>query len=377
MNAAVLEKQLLGNTIPGLEIPARAEDLTPELLTRVIDDMYPGTRVTDIEFLHVTHYGEEMVSTSDRGKLRLTYENAPVELPRDVVLKMKRDDFELGALYDTEVGFYRHFRNELTIESPHAVGAVYEPDTLRFILLLEDLSLKGARFLNASQHVTVEQVDSILDTQARLHAHFWDSPRFRGDLAGIQSHVSGRLHAHFNRRHPKVPIESVAEHPWKQELLARVGKNPPELWAETLKAQAYQATLPQTIVHGDAHIGNTYLLPDGTGGLVDWQLTVRGAWVHDMNYTIITALEPEVARANEQELLKRYLERLAQYGASSPPSFDEAWKAYRMGPAWDLEVGWLIVPDFSYGPEISKTNHYRTAQAYIDLETAKIIERFA
>jgi hypothetical protein len=377
MPTGVLEKQLLGNAIPGLDIPMRAEELTPELLTRVIDDMYPGTRVTNIEFLHVAHYGEQMVSTSDRGKLRLTYENAPADLPTQLILKMKRDDFELGALYDTEVGFYRHFRDEVTIEAPRAVGAVYDPDTMRFVLLLDDLTLKGARFLNAVQHVTVEEVDSILDSQARLHAHFWDSPRFRSDLAGIQSHVAGRLHDHFNRRHPRVPIESVAEHPWKQELLARVGKNPPELWAETLKAQAYQATLPQTIVHGDAHIGNTYLLPDGTGGLVDWQLTVRGAWVHDVNYTIITALPPEVARANEQDLLKRYLARLRECGVASPPSFDEAWLAYRMGPAWDLEVGWLIVPDFSYGPEISRTNHYRTAQAYIDRETAKVIKAHA
>lgn len=368
-----MERQLLGNAIEGLDIPSGPGELTPEFLTRVVEDMYPGTGVREIEFVKVSRYGEEMVSTSDRAVLRLTYDGTPVDLPRQVVVKMTREDNALAALYDTEVGFYRHFRNEVTIEAPQAVGAVFDPGSGRYCLLIEDLTLRGARFPTALSGVTIVQVDGVLDSLARLHAHFWDSPRFRDDLRNIQSHVHGRLFEHFHRRQTVIPEKSVADHSWKRELMDNLGRTPKQLWAEVLKAQAFQATLPQTIVHGDAHIGNTYLLPDDTGGLLDWQLTVRGAWVHDVNYIVITALSRQTARENEQELLNRYLERLKQYGVEKPPSYDEAWRAYRMAPAWAFEVGWLSVPDFSYGAELNKTCHERTAGAYVDLETSKLI----
>src|SRR4051812_44556978 len=33
---------------------------------------------------------------------------------------------------------------------------------------------------------------------------------------------------------------------------------------------------PHTLLHGDAHIGNTYVLPDDTVGFLDWQVLRRG-----------------------------------------------------------------------------------------------------
>ncbi|MET0361163.1 MAG: phosphotransferase [Sphingobium sp.] len=369
--SATIEKTYLGNRIEGLDIPSTVDDLTPEFLTTIIADMNPGTVVTAIDYTNVSHFGEINVSTGDRGKLELTYAG-PSALPTRVVAKMHRgNDFALTRMYETEVGVYRNFRNDLLLETPRAIASVFDPETSRFCLLLEDLGEKGARFLSADQDVSVEQVDAILDSQAKLHAHYWESPRFAGDMRLFQSHVSGPIHEHFMKRYPGVAEKSVAETPWKAELLAELDRVPATLWSEAVKAQRYQATLPQTIVHGDGHIGNTYVLPDGTGGLLDWQLTVRGAWIHDVNYTIVTGLPPKVARDNEQDLVRRHLDRLKAYGVETPPTFEIAWRAYRMCQAWNL-AAWLGTPDISYWT-VNKIANQRCAEAYAELETSRVL----
>ena len=364
-------------TVP-VEIPESIDAITPALLTSVIAEFAPGTLVDDLTVIEVAHYGDTMVSTSDRAVLELSYSGDAPDLPRRVVMKMKRgQDHALAALYDTEVNFYRALRPGLPIEAPQAIGALYQSESARFCLLLEDLSVRFARFPNVTTPVTIEEIKAVLDTLAQLHAHFWESPRFGGDLASFQSHVGGLLHDHFNRRHPIIAERELEIDPYKAQLVSRLDTTPAKLWAKTLAVQRHQAGLPQTIVHGDAHIGNTYLLPDGTAGLVDWQLTVRGAWVHDVNYAIVTGLPVAEARDHEQDLLRYYLEKLASLGVENPPIFDDAWEDYRRAIVWGLEVGWLGTPAVNYGAEINETNHERMAAAYTDLETSKLIAALA
>jgi aminoglycoside phosphotransferase (APT) family kinase protein len=44
------------------------------------------------------------------------------------------------------------------------------------------------------------------------------------------------------------------------------------------------ARSPQTLLHGGPHIGNTYVLPDGEVGFLDWQVVRRGDWSLDLGY---------------------------------------------------------------------------------------------
>src|SRR3546814_17202942 len=90
------------------------------------------------------------------------------------------------------------------------------------------------------------------------------------------------------------------------------------------------------------HLGNTYLLPGSGGGLLDWQLMVRGYHIHDVNYLITTALPIGERRAQERDLLCYYLDRLAAAGGR-PLSFDDPWLEYRRALRWgrsdDRRVG--------------------------------------
>jgi aminoglycoside phosphotransferase (APT) family kinase protein len=125
---------------------------------------------------------------------------------------------------------------------------------------------------------------------------------------------------------------------------------------------------PATILHGDTHPGNVYVLPEGTVGLLDWQLMRRGSWVHDVAYAMVSALSPDDRRRNERELLQSYLDELIRLGVSSAPSWDAAWQLYRASPPWGW-VMWVVTPDVMYSPQTVEAVIDRFAQAFCDLDT--------
>jgi hypothetical protein len=359
---------------PG-EIPERLEDLKTEFLTSIICARHAGAVVDSFELLDIKRYGDAMVSTSDRLKIKLHFTpGSPRGLDTVVLIKMKRNsDAVLGMLYANEVDFYNRLRSELDIEAPRSLGGVCDVTSARFYLLLEDLSLRGARFPNATVKVTVDEVRAILEQLGRLHAHFWNSPRLKTSLNWYQSHVAGPLHDFIAVAAPQTVAAELEANAMKRQLVADLGMTADRLWVGMCAVQRHQARLPQTILHGDCHIGNTYLLPQGSAGLLDWQLTVRGAWAHDVNYLIITALSTEERRMHERELLRDYCEALRRCGVSNPPRSEEAWREYRRAVVWSFYLGWLTTPIANYGEAINVANLQRLSAAFADLETARLI----
>src|SRR5690606_27130857 len=80
-------------------------------------------------------------------------------------------------------------------------------------------------------------------------------------------------------------------------------------------------------IHGDAHVGNMYFLPDGTPGFLDWQCHMCGPALDDFAYSLVGALSIEDRRRHERELLRYYLDRLSARAVPAP-SFDQAWNTY-------------------------------------------------
>lgn len=356
--------------------PTSAAEFTPDILTAVIAETNPGVRVADFDVVQAMAYGEEMVSTSARAVLDLRYApGAPDDLPRRVVVKIARGvDTLLAPLYENEVGFYRNVRPELTIEAPRTLGGVYDPTTKQFGVILEDLSLR-AEFPNVVSGAPLSHVESLLDSLAVLHAQYWMSPRFSTDMAWVSSHTSGQLAA-FMTSHVLEYIEmELAAHPIKREMVQRLRSTAKELDAGVLAVQQHQSRLPHTLLHGDTHLGNTYAPTNGAGGgLLDWQLMVRGYCMHDVNYLITTGLSIEQRRLLERDLLRRYLDRLAAAGVAEPPSFDDAWTEYKRTLVWGVYIGWLTTPPVNYGLEINTMNLLRLTTAFEDHETLKLVK---
>lgn len=353
---------------PLMPIPADVDGLTPEFLTHVVRAVHPGVTVTGFELVEHKRYGEVMVSTSDRLKMRLDYApGTPDDLPRQVAVKMKRSiDDVLGELYQNEVDFYVRVWPDLDIEAPQVVGGVCDKDTALYYLLLEDLSLRGATFPSAVRDNSLDDARAVLDQMARLHATFWESPRLDTDLAWYQRHTRGSLAQRMDQSLPVTISGDIAVNPFKRELVESLGADVATMHGYYRALQRHQATLPQTLLHGDGHIGNSYLLPDGSAGLLDFQLTAIGHWAHDVNYLIVTTLDVEERRREERHLIAYYLERLAAHGVSDGPNIDAAFLEYRRALLWSFYVGWLTTPVANYGEALNRANLIRTGAAIAD-----------
>jgi hypothetical protein len=361
---------------PVTVFPSDLDELTPQILTAALSGGRHDVVVEDVEIVATKRCGDGIASTADRVVLDLGYApDTGADLPTRMVLKtMLASPHAPAAMYENEVRFYRDLRGELDIETPVAYASHFDPPTGRFGLLLEDLGDREARFPSALDPVTLEEVRSLLGDLATLHAAFWGSPRFVGDLEWVGTPMSGGMYEVFDQIGLELIEDQVARHPFKQELIAPLGRSVPQMWELLWHVQERHCESPTTLLHGDPHVGNTYLLPGGLGGLLDWQLMMRGSWAHDVTYLIVTALEPEVRRTHERELIRWYLERLAEAGVDDAPSPTEAFERYRAAALWGLVIGWLICPPENYGPEITTANIARTVAAIEDLETFAAIE---
>ncbi len=351
--------------------PAHVEDLSPELLTEILDERHPGVEVSQIEIIETSQCGDGFASTADRVALGLKYGEARDQgLPARMLLKtMLERPHAPHSMYENEVRFYRDIRHEIEIEAPRAFGSMFDRDSGQFGVLMEDLTLRDARFPNATTAVSLAEVEGLITTLATLHAHYWQSPRFDEDLAWLPTPRSGGMYKIFHGIGLELIRDQIEKNPFKAELIAPLAHDLDGLWDDLWRLQEILDSAPVTLLHGDPHIANTYLLPGGKGGFLDWQLTVRGRWSHDVTYLIVTALDTESRRRHERDLLSLYREELRRGGVASPPSEDEAWLLFRQSVIWGLVIGWLITPPSNYGEAITTANLERLVAAVQDLES--------
>ena len=354
--------------------PLDAQGWTPALFDELLTPLHPETRVRATRVVDSKLYGDGMVSTAGRLLFDLEYDANPDSLPSRMMVKIAKDE-HTSPLYDNEVAFYTRLRPELDIETPRCFGGNFDPESRTFALLMEDLSVRGITFPNVTVPVAVDSIRDLLRTLARLHARTWNSPRLSGDLGWIQHHMRGELH-HFFHDADKVPASTayqVETEQHKREMVERLGLTVDQLYEGFRAVQAHQSGLAQCVLHGDTHIGNTYLLPDGSGGLLDWQLFSVGYCMHDVSYIIATGLSVGVRRQHERELLAFYLDALRSAGVADAPTFDEAWTEYRRAHVWNVYVGWLTTPVVNYGWQINVMAHLRVMTAFEDCETGKLL----
>jgi hypothetical protein len=366
----------VNRSTPGVVFPSNVDELTPEILGAALSERHPGVVVDHVDVVAEKRCGDGVASTADRLVLDLSYRpGTAAGLPRRLILKtMLASPHAPAAMYENEVRFYRELRGDLDIESPAVYASSFDPASGRFGLMLEDLTERGARFPSALDPVSLDEVRSILGHLATLHARFWDSPRLEDELSWLSTPVTGGMSDVFRTIGLELIEDQVARNPFKQELIAPLGRSVAAMWDLLWKVQARHTEAPTTLLHGDPHIGNTYLLPGGRGGLLDWQLMMRGSWAHDVVYLLVTALAPDVRRAHQEDLLGEYLDRLGAAGVRDLPAPADALDQCRTAALWGLVIGWLICPPENYGPEITAANISRTVAAVEDLETFAAIE---
>jgi len=353
-----------------MPLPTNPHRITPEFLSELIGRMHPGARVESLEVLEALGIGG-MVSTAGRSTLALHYGEGTPDLPDRVLVKMIVDEKSISppCMFETEVRMYERMLADVPIEKPICLAATYEADTDNFMLILEDLTERGAQFTNVLKPpLTPEEVRGLLDTLATLHAHFWESPLLDRESAWLSSQIAGRQFESLGSEFIVPLMEAnIAESPYRADFIARAGRSPMELWRMIRAVHRHQAeTMPMTLCHGDTGAHNTFRLPDGTSGFVDWQLSVKAAWTHDVHYLICTGLSVADRRKHERELISHYLQRLKEKGIDYAPDIDDAMAEYSLAIIWGLVIGWFAVPSSMYGMEIISANVERLFAAACD-----------
>lgn len=338
-----------------LTVPRDWTGLTPSWMTAALARRFPGAEVATVTLREVAD------GTNARAVAWLTYGSGTG--PERVFVK--REGRVLNRLALTALGAREaeadlcRSRLPLPLEHPTLYAAATDPRRLAAVVVMEDVTLRGAIPNAATRPLTLDEVSDGLAGLAALHAAHWGRtmPPFVRPwrLPAIWAPVAWGGFAHAHRRlrtlgRPELAVGSPAE-------IERGFRG----WAR-IAAQG-----PQTLLHGDPHPGNTYRLPGGTTGFYDWQLVRRGTWAHDVGYFVVSALAPAERRDHERELLAGYVRELGR----AAPSLDDAWALYRRTPIFGLGSWLQTLAAGSFQPvEVCMATIERFAAAYDDLGAA-------
>lgn len=346
-----------------MRIPADWSDITPEWMTAALADRWPGARVAEVNLVTRSD------GTNRRARLGLTY--ASGSGPAAVFVKAEGDHREVhaqnGNLYN-EPDLYAA-GVELPLDHPEPYAVLIDRDALDWLVVMEDVTARGADPRDSTRPLTVDQADDGVRGLARLHR------RYRGfhpadvpGLAWVQTWAPTEgFHSALRARVP-LGMERAGDL-LPPEIGRRSADEIVDLWVR------YVALLHRdpTLLHADAHIGNTYVLPGGAVGFLDWQVVRRGHWSQDVGYFLQGALTDADCRTAERELVESH--RRAVGGDTDA---DAAWRWYRASPAYGLAIWLSTLGTDGYQPhEVSLALVTRYARAFVNLETTSALSGLA
>jgi Ecdysteroid kinase-like family len=348
-------------------VPKDWAEITPEWMSAALAARHPDA-VVDAVTVAMRDDG-----TNRRARLAVTYSagSGPatvfvkaVDPAHKAMIKLTSGLLHEPRLFNSNV--------PLPLEHPLVYAAPIDEAEEDFLLVMEDLTARGADPRDATRPLTVEQAANGVRGLARMHGRYWGARVHRPDLDWLE---------------PFEPWDGMQYAPLPSAL-ERLGEDAPasvhalsidglieDLW------KPYVRTLtvgPTTLLHGDAHVGNTYLVSnvhsDCDVGFLDWQVARRGNFSLDLGYFLQGAVTTEDRRGNERALLEVYRDSLA-LPADELPSLDEIWLRYRASVAHGLTL-WLCTAsagELWQRPDIALALAQRYSAAYEDLQTAQAL----
>lgn len=309
------------------QVPSNYEVITAEWLSAILCREAAGARVTGFSF------DAPDDGSSNRRRIFLEYNAAgtAANLPKTVFCKAAaslaaRTVLAESGTAEAETNFYLKARPRLDIPAPETYYAGFDPETYAYLIMMKDVG-STVTFPDERHKVTREQAENQIDTLARLHARFYESPEL-----GTSSLPFARWHDWWRNMMQASPgFATCCDQAFGESehiMSARLFSRRAEIWPKTMQSAANHAHLPQTLIHSDVHLKNWFLLPDNRMGLHDWQLATIGHWSRDLIYTMTTALTIEQRRAWERDLITLYLDKMAGHGVPRV-TFDEAMRNCR------------------------------------------------
>ncbi|MGB3353136.1 MAG: phosphotransferase [Mycobacterium sp.] len=352
-------------TAVDLSIPQGWDQISPEWMTSALAPCFPGAEVAAVRVVLRDD------GTNRRARLALDY--ATGHGPDTVFAKAV--DPEHADLVALTSGLYhepRLFSSAVTLplDHPAVYTALIDEERRDFLMLMEDVVTRGADPRDSTRPLTVEQAAAGVQGLARLHSEFWGKRLTRQPALGwVEPFVAfegleyAPLHIAHERLGDTVPTDIIALS--GTELFV-------DIWARYIGSLTESTP---TLLHGDPHIGNTYVLPDDTVGFLDWQMVRRGSFSLDLGYFLQGALTIEDRRACERDLLEQYRGAL-RLSEAEMPTPQEIWLGYRASVAHGLAI-WMATlsgGDAWQRADICLAFAQRYAAAFVDLETSNALD---
>jgi hypothetical protein len=346
-----------------MALPASIDAISAEWLTDILALSQPGIVVDSVQVVDIVH--------GACTKVRLSVRSNSNAFPSTLLMKagFEPHSSHMASMHVNEYHAYHDLVPTLAINAPHCHYAGKGSDG-RALVILEDLCLRDVHFLSLQSPIGFDLATRFLSDMARMHARWWGA-------ADLSQRFSWAPNADIN--HPQHYYDILADADRFDEFVRapRGAAMPRHLLDRHLVKAAHErmrvwhGPMPKTINHGDMHLGNLYTDADGTPGFLDFQPCI-GPWSIDVSYFLIAGLDLVDRRRWQAALLHHYLRSLAAEGVT-PPSFDEAWLAYRRDVIWGLLI-WMLNGSQFQTESNNTAAATRFAMAMLDLDTMSALE---
>ncbi|MFM8862557.1 MAG: phosphotransferase [Acidimicrobiia bacterium] len=313
------------------DVPAAAGEIDAGWLTDALQPRFPGARVASVE---VT---DQRQVTNAHARVRVTYDE-PVGAPATMFAKLlpsdpqRRQSIIGTGMGEREVRFYEQLAPALPMRLPMVYVARERADG-EFILLLEDLDATGCVISDGPMGVPPDSVARALEDLAALHLRFVDPATRVAQVPWIPSTSStsdygSRMLRYGLDIHRDRLSDEFAE---MAELCIAHPDALQDLWHRG----------PQTVIHGDPHIGNLFF-DGGRVGFLDWGIINVNTPMRDVSYFLTMSLTVDDRRRLERDLLAHYLD-IWNAGGDEPISWDDAWLAHRVHAGYTVLASCQVV----------------------------------
>jgi hypothetical protein len=357
-------------TKPG--IPSTVDEIDATWLTEALAERHPGVRVARVDVL------ERHEVTNSHARLRVQYDDSgDPDAPETLFCKLlpnepgRREAIAATGMGLREARFYDELADQLPLRVPRPHAIRYDETDGAFALLLEDLVASGCSVSDGIRGVPAEAAAGALEDLAGLHVRFEDAAVRRSLAPWVSEPGPGSDYGVVRLRH------GLEHH---RDRLSDAFAELAELYIARREAlHALWHPGPETLIHGDPHIGN--LFQDGSRtGFLDWGILNASTPLRDVSYLLTMGLSIEDRRSSESALIRHYIEVRRALGGR-PIGFDDAWKAHRIQAAYNVPASCQVVTfpeDASPRRRVFADAFLARAQASIeDLEVREALRRFA
>jgi len=320
--------------VVALRIPRTIEEIDVDWLTVALSAYDPDVDVVDVEIAEVHEV------TNTHVKVHATYASPSSSVPADFFVKLPPLDVaRREAIAQTDMGrreerFYASLAPTVRLRVPACFASAFDASTCDFVIVLEDIVAGGCTISDGTVGVAPDSAAVALEELAHLHARFYDPAVRDAEVPWVPrakhaSKYGERLLQLALDEHRDRLRDDFAE---LAQLYVDRGDDLQALWHSG----------PNTVIHGDPHLGN--LFDDhGRTGFLDWGIVNISSPMRDASYFVTMAMNVDERRANEEALLRHYVDVHNAIAPDASISFDDAWRMHREQAAYCVPACCQIV----------------------------------